>query len=235
MKVEFINFNKDPKLDPEVKLVPLSTDSKNQPPSYCLPWTAASRYSIQLKSNADYVIRKGEHYIEAWAEERGKKLPLSSLWLSVPDGMGFVPKQEAELKENKIHLSRSPAFSSPWQQKQAHSVTLKLGIYWWTPPGWALFFTSAVHRNESFRVVEGFVETDKWHRDIPIVVQPLVEELRIPKYSVVASVLVVPIEDIQLYSAAEDQSKILELVKQVSQKRLNPSIYKKIVQKNKKP
>jgi hypothetical protein len=229
LKIEFINFNNDPKLDPEVKPIPLSKDSKNMPPSYCLPWVEACRYSIQLKSNADYVIRRSKKNIEAWAEQDGKRLPLHHLWMETPPGVGFVPKDEMEMKENKIHLSQSPSFSSPWQKKHHHSVTIKLGISWWTPAEWGLFFCSAIHRNEAFRVVEGMVRTDRWHRDIPIVIEPLVAEVRIPKYSVVASAIVVPAQDIELISVSGEKSKILELVDQISRKRLKPGIYKKLI------
>jgi hypothetical protein len=229
LKVEFINFNNDPDLDPEIMQVPLSKDSKNKPPSYCLPWVEAARYSIQLKSNEEYIIHKKKSKIEAWIVRNGKELPASSLWMSPPEDMGFVPKNDEEIKKKKIHLGFSPSFSSPWQRKRSHSITLKLGIYWWTPPGWGMFFTSAVHRNENFRIVEGFVRTDLWHRDIPIVLQPLVKEVHIPKYTVVASVLVIPIEDIELCSVAGDKQKIIQLVNQVSLKRINNSIYKDLV------
>jgi len=230
MRIEFINFNEDPLLDPEVKQVPLSRDSKGKPPSYCLPWVEASRYSIQIKSNEDYVIHKMEDRVEAWVLREGKEIPSSNLWLDVPEGMGFVPKSEEELKKKKIHLGFSPAFSSPWQRKRSHSVTLKLGIYWWTEPGWGLFFTSAVHRNEEFRIVEGLVQTDRWHRDIPIVVEPLVEKVHIPKYSVVASVLAIRLEDLELVSVRNDPAKVSQIVNQVSLKRVKNSIYKSLAQ-----
>lgn len=229
MRVEFLNLNDDPKCDPEVKLVPLSQGEHHKPPSYCLPWIEATRYSIQLKSNEEYILKKGKDFIDAWAVRDGKKFQPTRLWMDVSPGMSFVPKNSTEAMEKKIHLSESPSFSSPWQRSHHHSVTLKLGIYWWTPPGWGIFFTSAVHRNEGFRVVEGFVRTDKWHRDIPIVVQPLEKEVRIPKYSVIASAILLPAEDIELVSAEKDSEKIGEIVQQVSKKRLNTHIYKKLV------
>jgi hypothetical protein len=229
MKIEYINLNQDPKLNPEVKLIPLSSDSKNMPPSYCLPWVEAARYSIQLKANEHYVIRKGKGTLDAWAERDGKKLPLSDIWVDLPKGLSVIPKEAKEALEKKVHLSQSPSFSSPWQRKHLHSVTLKLGVYWWTPPGWGLFFTSAIHRNEEFRVVEGMVRTDLWHRDIPVVIQPLVKEVRIPKYSPIASLLMVPAEDIELVSLSTDSERMKEVLHQVTKKRLNRSIYKKLV------
>lgn len=234
MRVEFLNLNDDSRCDPEIKPVPLSQDEHRKPPSYCLPWVEAARYSVVLKSNEEYVIRKGEAGIDAWAIRDGKKLQPSELWMDVPEGMSFVPKNSTEAMEKKVKLTESPSFSSPWQRSHHHSVTLKLGIYWWTPPGWGLFFTSAVHRNEEFRVVEGFVRTDKWHRDIPIVIQPLVEEVRIAQYSPIASALLLPAEDLELVSVQGDVEKISEIVKQVSQKRLNTHIYKKLVLPKKK-
>ena len=228
MKIEFINLNRDSRLDPEIKIIPLSQDGKNKPPSYCLPWVEASRYSIQIKANEDYVIQKKEKSIDAWAERGGKKMPLSDLWIDLPEGMAVVPKNPQEHFEKKVHLSQSPSFSSPWQRKHHHSVTLKLGIYWWTPSGYGLFFTSAIHRNEEFRVVEGLVRSDLWHRDVPIVIQPLVKEVRIAKYSIVATAILVPAEDLELSASSEDSQKMTELMKQVSQKRLQPSIYKKL-------
>ena len=234
MRVEFLNLNGDPKCDPEIKLLPLSQDEHRKPPSYCLPWVEAARYSIQLKSNEEYVIRKGEDFIDAWALRDGKKFQPTELWLDVPREMSFVPKNSTEAMEKKVQLTQSPSFSSPWQRSHHHSVTLKLGIYWWTPPGWGLFFTSAIHRNEGFRVVEGFVRTDQWHRDIPIVIQPLVKEVRIPKYAAVATALLLPAEDLELSALENDLEKIGEVVKQVSQKRLNAHIYKKMVLPKKK-
>ena len=59
LKIEFVNLNEDPGLDPEVKETPLSKDSKHKPPSYCLPWVEATRYSIQIKSNEENFIRQG--------------------------------------------------------------------------------------------------------------------------------------------------------------------------------
>jgi len=229
MKIEYINLNQDSKLDPEIKIIPLSTDSKNMPPSYCLPWVEAARYSIQLKANEEYVIQKRKGFLDAWAVRDGKKLPLKDIWVDLPQGAPFVPKEDKEALEKKVHLSQSPSFSSPWQRKHFHSVTLKMGIYWWTPPGWGLFFTSAIHRNEEFRVAEGMVRTDLWHRDIPIIVQPLVKEVRIPKYSVVASLLAVPAEDIELISVSKDSERMKEVFRQVAEKRLNRHIYKKLV------
>jgi hypothetical protein len=229
MKIEFINLNQDPKADPEVKPIPLSGDSQNMPPAHCLPWVEAARYSIQLKANEEYVIRKSGGVLDAWAVRDGKKLPLKDIWVDLPPGAPFVPKDQKEVSEKKVHLSQSPSFSSPWQRKHLHSVTLKLGVYWWTPPGWGLFFTSAIHRNEEFRIVEGLVRTDLWHRDIPVIVQPLVEEVRIPKYSVVATLLPVQAEDIELVAQSSDSEKMKEVFEQVSQKRKDRSIYKKIV------
>ena len=232
MKIEFINLNADSALDPEIKTVPLSEDSKNKPPSFCLPWVEAARYSIQIKANEDYVIRKGKKSLDAWADRGGNKLPLSDLNLEVPQGMNLVPKNDKEYLEKKMHVSQSPSFSSPWQRKRHHSVTLKVGIYWWTPPGWGLFISSAVHRNEEFRVVEGFVRTDLWHRDIPLVILPLTPEIRIKKYSILASALLVPAQDIQLASASGDPKRIQEIVEQVNKKRMKPHIYKKLVLKS---
>ncbi len=228
MLIEFLNLNEDPKLDPEIRPVALSQDGKSKPPSYCLPWVEASRYSIQLKSNEEYVIQKGKKSLDAWVVRDGKRIPPADIWAKVPEGTSFVPKNATEAMEKKIHLSQSPSFSSPWQRKTFHSVTLKLGIYWWTPPGWGLFFTTAIHRNEAFRVVEGFVRTDLWHRDVPIVIQPLIEEVRIPKYSPVASVIPVSAEEIQLVKKTDG---LKEIVEQMSKKRLNPHIYKKLVLK----
>jgi len=233
MQVEFLNLNDDPLLDPEVKPVVLSQDSKRMPPSYCLPWVEASRYSIQLKSNADYVLRKTPNSIEAWVLQEGKRIPYQDFTIPVPEGMPFVPKSDEEALEKKVRVSRSPSFSSPWQQKHRHSMTLKLGIYWWTPPEWGLFFTSAVHRNEEFRVVEGMVRTDIWHRDVPVVIQPLVEEVRIPKYSVIASAILVSSQDIQLVPSSQDEPKRREVIDQVSKKRLRGDIYKRLLRKKK--
>jgi len=229
MKVEFVNFNDDSQLDPEIKEVPLSTDSVNQPPPYCLPWIEANRYSIQLKANFEYWIRKSKDKIEACAVKDGKVLPIQDIYAEVPEGTSFVAKDEAEKRERKISVGHTPSFSSPWQSQKAHSVTLKLGISWWTPPGWGMFFTSAIHRNETFRVVEGFVRTDLWHRDVPIIIQPLKGEIKIPKYSVLATALVLPVEDHQLVNAGNDQNKLKELSHQISSKRLNASFYKILV------
>jgi hypothetical protein len=177
------------------------------------------------------VIHKGKPGSKPGSFE-GKEIPASNLWLEVPEGMGFVPKMKRRSKK-KIHLGFSPAFSSPWQRNRSHSITLKLGIYWWTEPGWGLFFTSAVHRNEAFRIVEGLVQTDRWHRDIPIVVEPLVERIQIPKYSIVASVLAVRLEDIELVSVRNDPAKISQIVNQVSLKRVKNSIYKSLAKSKK--
>ena len=228
MKVEFLNLNEDATLDPEIKPLNLSQDGENKPPAYCLPWIEASRYSIQLKANQDYVIRILPEGLDAWAEKEGKKLPLHDLWMDVPPGQGFVPKSPEEAFGKKVHLSQSPSYSSPWQREQAHSVTLKLGIYWWTPPGWGLFLTSAVHRNEDFRIVEGFVRTDLWHRDIPILVRPLKEEVRIRKGSVIASALLVSAEDLSLVSV-DDPERRKEIVQQSDKKRLDHGVYKKLL------
>lgn len=229
LKVEYLNLNGDPELDPEIKEVPLSRDSKSKPPSYCLPWVEASRYSIQLKANATYVIRKKNNHIEAYAEENGKIQPIKTTIIPVPEDMPFVPRNEQEHFSRKIHTAPSPSFSSPWQREQGHSVTLKLGVCWWTPPGWGMLFTSAIHRNEDFRVVEGMVRTDLWHKDIPIVIQPLVSELRITKGSVIASALLIKAEPIQLQAADDPEKKIRELIKQINLKRIRPSIYKELV------
>lgn len=226
--VEFLNLNEDPALDPEIKPVPLSRDGRAQPPSYCLPWVEATRYSIQIKANFEYWVRKSKGGIEACAVANGVPLPVQEISLQVPSGLSFVGKGEAEIQEGRVVVGTSPSFSSPWQSENAHSVTLKLGICWWTPPGWGLFFTSAVHRNERFRVVEGFVRTDLWHRDIPIVVQPLAEEVKIPKYSIVASALLVPAEEIEL-RPTKDEEKAKEVVQQISAKRINPGFYKILV------
>lgn len=229
MKIEFINLNEDPRLDPEIKEIPLSKDAKNRPPSYCLPWVEATRYSIQIKSNEEYVIQKKKNSIVAWVKRGGKKIPMTDIWLKVPEGISFVPKNATEAMEKKIQISRSPFISSPWQLKYRHSITLKLGIYWWTPPGWGLFFTSAIHRNENFRVVEGFVRTDIWHRDIPIVIQPLLKEVRVPKFSIVASAFLVPAQELHLANVTGDKGKIQEVIKQVSRKRLDTHIYKNLI------
>lgn len=229
MKIEFLNLNGDPSLDPEVKILPLSEDEEKKPPSYCLPWIEASRYSIQLKANQDYVIQAGGEALEAWAEEEGKRLPLSDLWMEVPEGKSFVPKSPEEAFGKKVHLSQSPSYSSPWQREKAHSVTLKLGIYWWTPPGWGLFVTSAVHRNEDFRIVEGFVRTDLWHRDIPILVRPLKDEVRIRKGSPVATAIPVFAEDLELKPAEDEPAKREEILRQSDKKRLDHGIYKKLL------
>lgn len=232
MKVEFINFNDDPQLDPEIKPIRLSQDSKNMPPAYCLPWVQASLYSIQIKSNFDYWIRKNSKGpIEACAMKDGKILPIQDIYAQMPAGVNFIPKNEDEKKSNKIHLSRSPAFSGPWQKKQAHSITLKLGISWWTPPGWGLFICSAVHRNEALRVIEGYVRTDLWHRDIPIIIQPISQEVKIAKYSILASALLVKAEELELVKST-DQGKMQDLANNISQKRLSHDIYKRMVLKN---
>jgi hypothetical protein len=238
LKIEFLNLNNNSQLDPEIKEIPLSQDDKNKPPSYCLPWVEAAKYSIQLKANANYVIRKKNNHIEAYAEEAGKILPIKTTVIPVPKGMPFVPRNEQEHFSHEIHTAPSPAFSSPWQREQGHSVTLKLGICWWTPPGWGMFFASAIHRNEDFRIVEGMVRTDLWHKDIPIVVQPLVEELRLSKGMVIASALLMKAEPIQLQAAEDREKKIGELIHQVNLKRTRPSIYKELVlpkEKSKKP
>jgi hypothetical protein len=229
LKVEFLNLNDDSKLDPEIKKIPLSKDSKNKPPAYCLPWVEAARFSIQIKSNENYLIRKTSKGIEAWVQRGGKKIPFASYYLKVPEGMSFVPRDPSEHFEKKIRVSYTPAFSSPWQKKQAHSITLKTGICWWTPPGWGLFVISAVHRNEGFRIVEGMVRTDLWHRDIPILVQPLQGEIKIPKYSILASALLVAAEDPELQGLKKSEEKVRELIGQINLKRTNPSIYKKLV------
>ncbi len=230
MKVEFINFNNDPKLDPEIKPIPLSKDSKNMPPAYCLPWVEAAKYSIQLKANHDYVIMQQGGKIETWVEKEGKRIPQAHLEVEVPDGTHFVPKNTEEAMGKKIEFSESPNFSSPWQVTRGHSVTLKLGISWWMSEGWGLFINSAIHRNNEFRVVEGYVRTDLWHRDIPIVIQPLVVELRIPKYSIIASCIPVKAEGIELVDVSQDEAKKAEHLHQISLKRLRPSIYKEILE-----
>ncbi|MCE9625026.1 MAG: hypothetical protein K8R69_06180 [Deltaproteobacteria bacterium] len=196
------------------------------PPSYCLPWVEAARFSIQLKANEEYVVQKGKKSIKAWILQDGKKIPDKKIWLKVPEKSRFLSTDPEEIAEHKMGISKTPAFSSPWQRKQAHSVTLKLGICWYTPPGYGMFFSSAVHKNEQFRVVEGFVRTDQWNKDVPIIIRPLVEEVHIPKYSVVASAFVVPIEDIELASVADDPKKISAVIKQTSLKRLSMDIYK---------
>jgi len=226
MKVEFINFNDDPLLDPEIKKKALSMDSKNKPPSYCMPWVEATRYSIQLKANFEYWIRKSQDQIEACAVQDGKAIPVPEIYASVPEGISYNAKDETEKKERKLSVGHTPAFSSLWQSKTGHSVTLKLGIGWWTSPGWGMFFTSAVHRNENFRIVEGFVRTDLWHRDIPILVQPIEKDIKIPKYSVLASAVLMSAEDLELSPAQDREQKITELAYQTSFKRINPSYYK---------
>ncbi len=233
LKIEFLNINGDPKLDPEIKPIKLSRDSKHKPPSYCLPWVEANRYTIQIKSNANYVIKKSRNTIEAWAEHGEKKSALNLL-LDVPTGVSFVPLNVHEAMGKKISVGVSPAFSSPWQRQKGQSVTLKIGICWWTPPGWGLFFTSAVHRNPEFRVIEGFVRTDRWHRDIPIIIEPLVKEIHIKKFSVIANALIVPAEDIELKDVGGDLEKKKELIHQISRKRTRPSIYKDLVLGKKK-
>lgn len=161
---------------------------------------------------------------------------MEELFTHVPPGVAYFAKNQKEEKGRVVSLGESPSFSSPWQRKSAHSVTLKLGISWWTPPGWGLFFTSAVHRNEDFRIAEGFVRTDLWHRDIPIVVQPLREEIRIPKYSVVASALAVLAEGVELLSAQNKEEKIGEIALQTSYKRMSQHYYKALVRgSGKKP
>ncbi|HKY62353.1 MAG TPA: hypothetical protein VJR29_02950 [bacterium] len=232
MKIEFLNLNGDSALDPEIKTLNLSQDGERKPPSYCLPWVEASRYSIQLKSNEDYVIRRTNTGLDAWAEREGKKMPLSDLWLPLPAGAGLIPKSPEEAFERKVHLSQSPSYSSPWQREQGHSVTLKLGIYWWTPPGWGLFIVSAVHRNDDFRIEEGFVRTDLWHRDIPIVLNPLKEEVRLRKGAVIASALPVLAEDFELVPVEHEDARKKEIIEQVNQKRLNASIYKKLLKRD---
>lgn len=231
MRIEFLNINNDAKLDPEIKAVALSQSSESKPPSYCLPWVEATRCSIQLKANFEYWIRKGDRGIEACAVSEGKPLPVQELWLEVPGDLSFVPKDDYEKENRVISVGHTPAFSSPWQSQQAHSITLKLGICWWTPPGWGLLITSAVHRNEDFRVVEGFVRTDLWHRDIPVIIQPLVPELKLQKYSVIASALLLPVENLDLapFQASEHPERVSELVGQISSKRLNESYYKILV------
>src|SRR4030095_1278194 len=210
------------------------TDSKNMPPSYCLPWVEAARYSVQIKSNQEYWVRKGKENVEACAYIDGKIVNCSEVFAPMSREVPFLPKDEEEAKTRRLRLSYSPAFSSPWQAKRVHSVTLKMGICWWTPPGWGLFFTSAIHRNEEFRIVEGFVRTDLWHRDIPILVEPLVQEIKIKKYSVVASALFLHAEDIQLVSAAGDPKKMVQIANQTSLKRIDRGLYKKIVKKKEK-
>ncbi len=79
--------------------------------------------------------------------------------------------------------------------------------------------------------MEGFARTDLWHRDLPVIVQPLVPEIKIPKYSVIASALLLPAEDIELvrFQADEHPERVAELVNQISSKRLNESFYKILV------
>ncbi|MFO1463834.1 MAG: hypothetical protein U1F66_08640 [bacterium] len=158
-------------------------------------------------------------------------MPIQDLVMDVPKDLSFVAKDASERERGKVSIGHTPAFSSPWQREHAHSVTLKLGICWWTPPGWGIFITSAVHRNEDFRIVEGFARTDLWHRDLPVIVQPLVPEIKIPKYSVIASALLLPAEDIELvrFQADEHPERVTELVNQISSKRLNESFYKILV------
>lgn len=233
MDIEFWNLNDDPACDPQILTLELSQDGQNKPPSYCLPWVESSRVSIQLKANADYVIEKKSGKITGWIEAAGKPLPEKSIYLPVPEGQEFAPLDDEEYLQKKIRVSYSPHFSSPWQEQKAHSLTLKLGICWWTPPGWGLFVTSAIHRNDSFRVVEGFVRTDLWHRDLPILIRPLQEQVKIPKYSVVASVVPCPAEEIRLVPAIDREAKARELTEQISKKRVRPSIYKDMVLKKK--
>jgi len=225
VEVEFINFNGDESLNPEIKKIPLSNDSQAKPPAYCLPWVEASRYSIQIRSNAHYIIEKGKDKVEAWIEEEGKKFPYRELWIKIPKDMGLDDSQESM---ERVRLSRTPSYSSPWQEKRVHSVTLKMGIGWWTKPGWGMFFGSAIHRNEDFRIVEGMVRTDLWHKDVPIVVMPLKDRVVIPKHSVIASAWLIPAEDIQLVHAKKDGQKLRQLIKQILMKGLEPSYYKEI-------
>lgn len=231
LRIEFLNVTGDPRLDPEIKPIRLSKDSKNMPPAFCLPWVEAMAYSLQIKSNEHYVIKKSKAKITAWIEEGGKKIPQKNLYVEVPQGLKFVPRNDEEYLDKKIRVSYSPSFSSPWQRRNTHSITLKVGICWWTPPGWGLFFTSAPHQNEEFRVVEGFVRTDLWHRDIPMVIRPLKEKITIPKYRVLASALALPVQTPVLQRLGFEKDKITELVKQISQKRVSRSIYKKLVLK----
>jgi len=234
MEIEFLNCNQDSRLDPEIKAVALSRDAKNRPPAFCLPWVEAARYSIQLKANHEYWIRKRPRRIEACAVVKGKPIPVQELFGEVPEGASYFAEGEVEKKQRKVSLGQSPGFSSPWQSRHAHSVTLKLGISWWTPPGWGLFFTSAVHRNEEFRVVEGFVRSDLWHRDVPIVIQPLAGEVRIPKYSVVASAFLLSAEAPSVRASANPGERMKEIAVQTSYKRMSQHYYKALVLGGKK-
>ncbi|MCC6272207.1 MAG: hypothetical protein IT572_01965 [Deltaproteobacteria bacterium] len=229
MKIEFINFNQDPRLEPEVKQVSMSRDKKGKPPSYCLPWVEATKYCVQVKANENYLIRSGPGKIEAFIFREGQEIPFHDIFIDIPPEIDFIPKDSREAETHQIHVSRTPSFSSPWQKKNCHSVTLKLGIAWWTPPKIALFFTSAPHRNEGFRIVEGLVRTDLWHRDIPIVVRPLEKEIFIQKYSVVAAAIPVPVDDLELKSAGEEKARFAEFAYQTTRKRLRSSVYKELV------
>lgn len=235
MKVEFINFNRDPKLDPQLQSIPLSEDSVNKPPAYCLPFVQAMDFAIQLKANHHYKVRRRGGRIEACVLAGGEVVEPPELFIEMPEDVSFLPRNEDESKNHRLRLSEALNFSSPWQEKRAHSVTLKLGICWWTPPGWAMFFCSPTHRTLNYKVTEGLVRTDLWHRDIPVLIEPLSdEEVDIPKYSVVASALLVPVDGPELVSAQGDPAKLEEIALQTSQKRARKSIYKELVLKKRK-
>ncbi|MDX1387439.1 MAG: hypothetical protein R3257_07610, partial [bacterium] len=80
MKVEFINFNQDPKLDPQVQSIPLSDDSENMPPAYCLPFVQAMDFAIQLKANHHYKVRRRGGRIEACVLEGDEVIPPPELY-----------------------------------------------------------------------------------------------------------------------------------------------------------
>jgi len=235
VQIGFINFNEDPALDPVIRKIRLSNDGKNQPPSHCLPWVEAARYSIELKANYDYHLEKDGTTLHAWVDSEQGPIPHREIQIKIPEDLDFVPKDAGEVEHRQIPLSKTPAFSSPWQKKSGDSITLKMGICWWTPPGWGLFFGSAIHRNEEFRVVEGYVRTDLWHRDVPLVVQPLVAQVKIKKYSTIACLWLVPAEEIELVSFAGDRDRMKELVHNISMKRIRPHVYKEKVLKKRQP
>ena len=215
VRVDFLNCSDDPKLDPVVVHRQLSNDGTRLPPSFCLPWVEASRHVILLKSNFEYRVRKSGSSIAAYVDRGDRAVRTVSVRARSGDRQAFV--------------SETPYFSSPWQQRMRHSVTLKLGICWWTPPGWGLLFMSPPGADGRFSVVDGFVRTDLWHCDVPIVVHPSTRSLRLPKYSIVAAAIPVYGDHLDLGAVADRPAKLATVRSQMLMKAHDHGVYKQLL------
>lgn len=235
MEIEYYNFNHDPLCDPEIRPVKMSIERNQMPPTFCLPWVQSSEYCIQIKANADYKIKKKNNVIEANITLNELTREKHYILVDIPENVKFLPANKEEMSHRVMPLSITPSFSSPWQKEKAENITIKTGICWWTPPETGLLFCSPIHQKNDFKIVEGFVRTDLWHRDIPIIVEPFEDQITIKKYSIIASAYLVQAKPILLKNVTSDKKKKEEVIKQINQKRINPSIYKKLVLQKPEP